>query len=369
MAIDEKTIQLELTGSETLVEIKEYPSIKALFLKMFFLSMVRPSSHSDDIIVSKARIVLNNLRPDREIIQGYKDVCGFSKPHNIETNNLKTNNIKPDKRQINNNIPISYLQTLFIGLLGKFITTPYFPINPMGLIHIGQSFEQKRAITVDETLDLSCRLHYVTKTQKGIITQFLLEVMSDKKIVWQGISSFFTRNKVKQSKKERDEKKEETFLKIKETISVPQNMGRQYAGVSGDYNPHHLYWFTAMIFGFKQPIAHGMWSLARVIASLEKNFDTQYPLGVEAAFKLPIFMPASISLGYEKLTNQPDDDPLDKNRPVKNRSGKNRPDKDRSDKDRSDKGQPVKNQINFELRDKKKGLPHLKGQFYFKAFQ
>jgi hypothetical protein len=41
MAIDEKTIQLELTGSETLVEIKEYPSIKALFLKMFFLSMVR----------------------------------------------------------------------------------------------------------------------------------------------------------------------------------------------------------------------------------------------------------------------------------------------------------------------------------------
>ncbi|MCK5836491.1 MAG: hypothetical protein KAH09_04435, partial [Desulfobacula sp.] len=247
--------------------------------------------------------------------------------------------------QADNTIPISYIQSLFIGLLGKFVTTPYFPINPMGLIHIGQTFEQKRSITTDETLDLSCSLHGVTKTPKGITSQFLLEAMSDKKIVWQGISSFFTRSKVKKSKKKKKEKREEKFLAIRETIGVPGNMGRQYAGVSNDYNPHHLYGFTAMIFGFKQPIAHGMWSLARVISSLEKNWEPQYPMGVDAEFKLPIFMPATITLGYEKEKPQTS--------------------KTQTEKTSTDKNKTHKNQINFELRDESKGLPHLKGQFYF----
>ncbi len=310
MDIDEKPIQLELTGPEISLEIQKSPSIKVLLLKMAFLSMIRPSTLSHDTSLSKARIVLNNLRPNREMIQGYKSVCGFSRPDDT--------------------IPISYFQTLFIGLLGKFITTPYFPINPMGLIHIGQSFEQKRPIAMDETLDLSCRLQGVTKTQKGITSQFLLEVMSDKKIVWQGISSFFTRSKHKKAREKRPEKKEENFLPIMETIMVPWNMGRRYARVSGDYNPHHLHWLTARVFGFKQPIAHGMWSLARVMARLEKECDTPYPVGVNAEFKLPIFMPATITMGYEKIKNQ-----------------------------------PQKDLINFELRDEKKRLPHLKGQLFF----
>ena len=121
-------------------------------------------------------------------------------------------------------------------------------------------------------------------------------------------------------------------LKKNQTIIVPSGTGRKYAAVSGDYNPHHLFSFLAKCFGFKQAIAHGMWSLARVIASLEKEFGLAHgpsdgPSYVETFFKRPVYMPAALALGYEQ-------------------------------KIQSQKKQTL---VNFELRDDQNGIPHLKG--------
>ena len=82
----------------------------------------------------------------------------------------------------------------------------------------------------------------------------------------------------------------------------------------------------------------GMWSLARVMASMEKEFGAHYPIRADAAFKLPIFMPAVITLGHEPAKTMPVETPA-----LEIESNENR--------------------INFELRDTKTGLPHLKGQF------
>ena len=325
----------ELSDPEILVEIKKIPSITALFSKVVFLSIIRPDTLDDGTHVSKVKIVFNGVKPDGQKIRRYKQVCGF-------TSSAETNDPDPDTC-----IPASYLQTLFIGLLGKFITTPHFPINPMGLIQVGQSFEQKRAVKTDEILDLSCQLQGMTKTVKGIHTRFYLAVSSDKEVVWQGISTFFTRSKHKQEKKVL-EKKEEQLLDIKERIFVPGNTGRKYAGVSGDYNPHHLYGITAKMIGFKHPIAHGMWSLARVMASMEKNHGSRYPLRADAAFKLPIFMPATITLGYA-----PSQKTVEENEPIEIRTTEIG----------TDKIKPEETRIDFELRDDQKGIPHLKGQF------
>ena len=294
---------------EMIVEIKKCPSMGFIFFKAFLISPFRSNLIKDKAIIKKTRIILKNYLPDKERIKNYRTVCGFSKN-------------KPDV------IPISYLQTPFIGLLGKFITSNFFPINPLGLIHIFQSFEQKRPVSFDEILDLACTLDTIKKTDKGIETGFTLEVMSQGKLVWKGISVFFTRSHVR--KKKTAKKKDDIFLEKKETILAPSNTGRKYASVSGDYNPHHLYSVFAKLFGFKRAIAHGMWSLARVIASLDKKFDIHDSATVEASFKLPIFMPAAMSLGYEYQNDT----------------------------------QSQQTIVNFELRDKQKGLPHLKGKLW-----
>ena len=330
MDTEKDVTHFKLSAPEILVKIKKIPSITTLFSKVVFLSMVRPDTLDDDAHISKVRIVFNGVKPQAQKICDYKRVCGFDSSVGDVNDNC---------------IPASYIQTLFIGLLGKFITTAHFPINPMGLIQVGQSFEQTRPIKTDEILNLSCQLHGVTKTAKGIHTRFLLEVTSDTQIVWKGISTFFTRSKNKTQKKKNVVKQEDQLLGIKEHIFVAGDTGRKYAGVSGDYNPHHLYGITAKIIGFKHPIAHGMWSLARVMASMEKEFGAHYPLGADAAFKLPIFMPATITLGYEptKQTTQ----------------------ETQSIESQSPETESLGKKIDFELRDERKGIPHLKGQFTF----
>ena len=52
---------------------------------------------------------------------------------------------------------------------------------------------------------------------------------------------------------------------------LPGDLGREYAAVSGDHNPIHLYPLTAKAFGFPRQIAHGMWTKARCVAAFENR--------------------------------------------------------------------------------------------------
>ncbi len=302
---------IPFVSPEIFFEIKKHPFMGYIFLKAFLISPFRSNSIEDDAIVNKTTIFLKNFMPDEKLIADYRKVCSFAE---------NSSDI----------IPISCIQTFFIGLLGRFITSSFFPMNPLGLIHIFQSLKQTRPVKIDEVLDLSCTLESIKKTDKGIETAFDLKAVSGNELVWQGVSIFLTKKKIHTGKKEKRTKtgKKETGLSPVETISVPWDIGRKYAGVSGDYNPHHLYSGLAKIFGFKKAIAHGMWSLARVVASLDRHYGIDHAAYIEASFKLPVFIPAKINLGYESLYDKKNN----------------------------------RNIINFELRDEQNQLPHLKGR-------
>ena len=78
-----------------------------------------------------------------------------------------------------------------------------------------------------------------------------------------------------------------------ETFAVPADTGRRYARVSDDYNLIHLSAPTARLFGFKRAIAHGMWSLARVLGGLSDAGAAQQ---VDVHFRRPLLMPAEVTL-------------------------------------------------------------------------
>jgi acyl dehydratase len=77
------------------------------------------------------------------------------------------------------------------------------------------------------------------------------------------------------------------------TWKLPGDLGRRYAGVSGDYNPIHVHPLTARLFGFPSAIAHGMWTKARCLAALEPRLPGAFT--VEVAFKRPIVLPAKVN--------------------------------------------------------------------------
>jgi acyl dehydratase len=77
-------------------------------------------------------------------------------------------------------------------------------------------------------------------------------------------------------------------------FDVPGDTGRAYARVSSDWNPHHLWPITARPLGYRRPIAHGMWALARLIGLLPAEVDTSVGRAA-VTFHRPILMPGTVA--------------------------------------------------------------------------
>jgi acyl dehydratase len=75
--------------------------------------------------------------------------------------------------------------------------------------------------------------------------------------------------------------------------------GRRYARVSGDYNPIHLWPWTARPFGFRAPILHGFASAARAAHALVERRMGGDPAALRrmrVAFRAPLPLPSTAVL-------------------------------------------------------------------------
>jgi hypothetical protein len=77
------------------------------------------------------------------------------------------------------------------------------------------------------------------------------------------------------------------------TWTLPGDLGRRYAAVSGDHNPIHLHPLSAKALGFPRAIAHGMWTVARALAALENRAAEAHVLDVR--FRRPILLPGQVT--------------------------------------------------------------------------
>ena len=77
--------------------------------------------------------------------------------------------------------------------------------------------------------------------------------------------------------------------------SLPGDLGRRYARVSGDANPIHTSALGARLFGFPRAIAHGMWTQARALAALTPP-DGLEAAEIEVSFRAPLLLPGTAAL-------------------------------------------------------------------------
>ena len=71
--------------------------------------------------------------------------------------------------------------------------------------------------------------------------------------------------------------------------------GLRYARASGDYNPVHLWPWSARLLGFSRPILHGHCTLAMVSHELTRATGKQ-PRKVSGRFRTPLELPAAVRL-------------------------------------------------------------------------
>lgn len=79
--------------------------------------------------------------------------------------------------------------------------------------------------------------------------------------------------------------------------------------MSGDYNPIHLYRWSALPMGFSRPIAHGMWTVSAALNELEALGGVRpdvFPLTVDCEFKRPLLMPAKVTFGFRRRQSEGD---------------------------------------------------------------
>ena len=161
------------------------------------------------------------------------------------------------------------------------MTDSSFPLPAIGLVHIFNRITQRRPIRATETLSLRVRATPIEPHPRGKQFSIRSEALVGDELVWEEISTNLRRGSGGDGRAPEVPSAED--LPATATWRLPGDLGRRYAGVSGDMNPIHMHPLSARLFGFPTAIAHGMWTKARCLAALESRLPESFT--VEAAFR------------------------------------------------------------------------------------
>lgn len=220
-------------------------------------------------VLPQVEYVVDQFNIDQKHIAAYNEVCGYKN---------------------NGYISATYLAVISQSLQMHMMAQETFPFAMLGLVHIRNQVKQFRKIAVNENLTLSCKFGELKPHDKGLQFDFLTTVKVAGEVVMEGLTTYLSRQKTQQIITTKTKEEGTPEYQLQAVWDVAENTGRRYAMASGDFNLIHIHAFTAKAFGFKQAIAHGMWSKARALASL--SLPEAYEADVY--FKLPMFLPSKV---------------------------------------------------------------------------
>jgi acyl dehydratase len=225
--------------------------------------------------VPNLTLTRSGVRVDAEQLRRYEEVCGFA---------------------VGGPVPATYLHLSVFPLHLALMTETEFPFPPIGAVHVANAITVHRPLSAGATYDISVTATDLRPHPKGR----LIDVRSTAEVagetMWEETTTVLGRGK-RGSGSAPGESSPGGGMPPRGTTRwrLPGDLGRRYAAVSGDRNPIHLYAATAKAFGFRRPIAHGMWTLARCLAALQGRLPDAYT--VEVAFKKPVPLPSTVVFG------------------------------------------------------------------------
>lgn len=207
-------------------------------------------------------------------------------------------------------VPSTYIHTRVFELQALLLTHPLCPFPYPGLIVFANTIKQTRSLYVGEEFNISCSFGNLVAHDKGQAFEVSSYIDVKGKRIWEETTVFLFKGK--EGIGNIFEMYQPTLHEncIKKSWSLHQTLGFEYAQASGDYNPIHLHSIPAKLFGFPRHLIHGMWSQAKILVELEKQMSDAFEFA--AAFKTPIFLPASVIFRYEKTDKGFDFDVVDK---------------------------------------------------------
>lgn len=213
---------------------------------------------------------------DREHLATYQQICGWS---------------------VSDVLPHTYPHVLGFPLQATLMARTDFPLPLAGLVHVENTITVHERLTADDELVISVHAEDLRPHPKGTAVDLVTLVDSGDTRVWEGRSTYLARGK---SNPEAAASSPPALPSGTPAARwrVAEDLGRTYAGVSGDINPIHLYGITAKAMGFPRAIAHGMWTYARTLAALGPAVDG--PSTSQVWFKKPVLLPGAVELVVDR---------------------------------------------------------------------
>jgi len=275
------------------IELSAVPSLGRSYLRALAGGFTRKAGPA-----KRLSVTLPPRAVDVAHLERYRRVTGFSDPGAV---------------------PPTYPHVLAVPLHLALITHPAFPARALGLVHTEQRIDVLADLDPRRPLALTASVGGPRPARRGATFQLETTATADGEVVWQGLTTFLAPGHRPASQTSPDAAHGPTGDTAEAPPSttspgpgsdpaapgepgdvvvsllwpLPSGLGRRYARVGGDYNPIHLSALTARLFGFKRAIAHGMWSMARVLAAVE-DLAPQGPRRYTARFRRPLFLPSEV---------------------------------------------------------------------------
>ncbi len=228
--------------------------------------------------------VVNLLHHRCEVadVAAYDRVCGFD---------------------LTDELPSTWLHVLTFPLQLTLMTAEDFPLAPLGMVHVSNTITQLRPTLIGEPLELTVRAEGPRPHRRGVLVDLVSEVLVAGERVFQGRSSYLSRTarldgdqegprQARPAEGEDGARPAEAPLPTAGLWRLPSDLGRRYAAVSGDANPIHLNPLAAKAFGLPRTIAHGMWTHAHALATLQPRLPDAYTVSVK--FAKPVLLPSTV---------------------------------------------------------------------------
>ncbi|MBI3523977.1 MAG: hypothetical protein HY066_05515 [Betaproteobacteria bacterium] len=193
-------------------------------------------------------------------------------------------------------VPLSYFYLLAQRAQLAAMLDPEFSFSVPGMVHVENDLRILNAIDPALPFDLDVLAIQETPSQNGklyVVLKVLFKQAGMERVVC--ISRYLAHRGKGGAARQAREPNHEANHEPVTSWSLPADIGRHYAKLSGDFNPIHLWPWSARLLGFRRPIAHGMYSVAKAQAALEADGVGKITR-LSARFIKPVTLPGEVFL-------------------------------------------------------------------------
>lgn len=255
---------------ETLIVEQPYSSAAVLLAGVATLAKSTPAHP----VLPNVRLVRPELAIEAARLAEYRSLCGFDEAQGV---------------------PPTWPHLLAFPLHLALMMRRDFPYPLAGTVHIANRIVQHRPLAIADRLTVSAEFGGFRSHPRGQAFTIFAEALLGATVVWQSESVYLRRGAHSAlgapvtTLPDKDAATTQTGAE-----AIARAVAPRYARLSGDRNPIHMSWLGARLFGFKRPIAHGMWTKARALARVLPAAPIEQ-VAIDVAFRAPIPLPGRVT--------------------------------------------------------------------------